>query len=248
MEGLAWLAVAVAAFGGSFVQTVSGFGAAIVAMAVMTLVLPLTIAAPVQTLLGLFLSLLILGRHWDALDRRETLLLLAASLPAIPLGVYLLTTAPRALITGALGVLLVLYALWSLRPRAVPLVYRPNWAWAIGRTAAGFGAGLLGGAFATNGPTLMVYGTLRAWPKETFRAVLQSCFVVNTIVIEALHVSSGLLTWRVVGYVALGLPLVALGVWAGRLVDPYLDPERFRRVVLYLVLAMGVVLTGRAVL
>ena len=41
----------------------------------------------------------------------------------------------------------------------------------------GFTAGVLGGAYGINGPPLAIYGTLRRWSPEHFRAMLQAYFL-----------------------------------------------------------------------
>ena len=44
------------------------------------------------------------------------------------------------------------------------------------RSTFGFFAGILGGAYNTNGPPVVIYGSLRKWSPATFRATLQGYF------------------------------------------------------------------------
>ena len=62
---------------------------------------------------------------------------------------------------------------------------------------AGFIAGCLGGAYNTAGPPVIVYGSLRQWPKEEFRAVLQAFFFVNAVFTVASHTIARHLTTTV---------------------------------------------------
>jgi len=44
----------------------------------------------------------------------------------------------------------------------------------------GFLAGILGGAYNANGPPIVIYGVMRGWKKEAFRASLQGFFFVSS--------------------------------------------------------------------
>ena len=67
---------------GALVQTVAGFGSALVAMPVLTQMLGVQVAAPVQALLGLLTTVTVLYRNWGGLRWREAFLLSArARLP-----------------------------------------------------------------------------------------------------------------------------------------------------------------------
>ena len=51
--------------------------------------------------------------------------------------------------------------------------------WLIG---SGFCSGILGGAYGMNGPPLAVYGSLRRWSPQHFRATLQGYFLPASII------------------------------------------------------------------
>ena len=48
--------------------------------------------------------------------------------------------------------------------------------------ACGFCAGVLGGAYGMNGPPLVIYGAMRRWSAQHFRATLQGYFLPASII------------------------------------------------------------------
>lgn len=236
---------------GGVVHTTAGFGSALVSIPMMTLVIAPQQAAPLQAIVGLTLSTVILYQHRSAWPWREAGPLLLGSIAGIPVGTSALLYLPAGLVLGALGTLLAGYGLLELL-RKVPddhsdLVTATNSSpralWSAG---VGFCSGVLGGAYATNGPPVIIYGAARRWPKERFRAILQSLFVVNGIGIVLVHAVSGLVTRQIGWYALFAYPGVLLGMLAGFRLDPWIDHARFRRVVLGLLVVLGGLLILRA--
>lgn len=236
---------------GTFVQTVTGFGLAVVSMPILTLVIGARTAVPLQVLLGFLVTLAVLFQNWHGLRWRDAVRLLAGSVPGIPLGAIALKSLPAGPITGCLGVVLIgywVFAYW-IQPRlgAPDVNGTPKPASPLATWLVGFGAGLLGGAYATDGPPLVIYGAVKRWPKATFKSVLQTCFLVNGVMMVLCHGAVGLFTREVFVCGLYGFPGVLIGIALGMYLDRRLDHERFRIVMLWFILALGLALLGRAV-
>lgn len=237
-----------------FVHTATGFGSALVGMPLLALALSVPVAAPLMALLSQIVNVVVLYQNWHGLHFREAIRLILASLPGIWLGLLLLQYGNEKLITAALGVLLLAYGLYSLlmerwlrnrlgeAPAAKVSGPSEPWGWAVASAAAGLLAGILGGAYNANGPPLIIYGTVRRWPKEQFKSVLQAFFLINGVLIVAGHAKAGLITGPVLMYCLYGLPAIVTGMYLGWLVDRRLDAGRFRVVVLWLIVVFGVML------
>lgn len=227
-------------FFAAFEQTISGFGFALIVMPLATLLLGVKSAAPLVALWGLTLYTINLLRYRHALDSRELLRLGLAAAVGVPLGVWGLMRLDELLIKTSLGVLLMGYALFALAQRVPSLALSARWA-----VLAGLASGCLGGAYNLPGPPLILYGTLRHWPREEFRAMLQALFFTTALLTVlshflARHYSPALLT----SY-ALGLPALGSGIWSAARVDRRMDHTAFRRIVLLMILALGVTLLWR---
>ena len=88
-------------------------------------------------------------------------------------------------------------------------------------------SGVLGGAYGLNGPPLVVYGNLRRWSAQHFRATLQAYFLVTSLVGAAGYAWRGLVTPVVLRDFALCLPAILPAVFLGRWLNRKLDGNGF---------------------
>jgi uncharacterized membrane protein YfcA len=222
-------------FVSTFVRSALGFGDALVAMPLLALLVGVKVATPVVAFAASTIAVTILLRHWRSVDVRATWRLVVASLAGIPFGLVLLKYAPEGQVKFVLGVLLILYGLYSLLAPRLPSVRGEGLAYVFG-----FVAGILGGAYNTNGPPVVVYGALKGWPPEYFRATLQGCFLLTGLMILVGHGVAGLWTPEVLTLYAFSFPAVMLAVFAGERLNRRLPREAFGRVVYAFLVVMGV--------
>ena len=226
-------------FFAAFVQTLSGFGFALIGMPLITIVMSLQTAAPLVALTGLTLCTINLVRYRQAVNIREVLRLAAASALGIPIGLWVLSNVDEGqlrwhAIQALLGLILIAYALYGLVRPVTPRL-RSRW-WVY---PAGFAAGCLGGAYNTPGPPVVVYGSLRQWPKDEFRAVLQTFFSFNAALIVSSHAVAHRLTTEVLTFYSYAAPALLLGILAGSRVDSRVNKDRFRTIVTVMILVLG---------
>lgn len=232
--------IAVIAFAATLVRSTLGFGDALISMPLLAFVLPLRVAAPYIAALSVFNAVVILFQEWRHISFRETGPLIAASLCGIPFGVWLLRDGDPRLVTGLLAVLVLSFSSWNLwKPESLRLE--------TDRSAPLFGliSGVLGGAYNTAGPTLVIFATLRRWPVERFRANLQSYFIVGGSVVFLSHVWHGHVTVPVLKLFAICVPLTILSAAIGRRITESIPTARFTRYVHLGLLMIGLVLLGR---
>jgi uncharacterized membrane protein YfcA len=197
-------------------------------------VLGIQTAAPFVAVIALVGEIILLIYYRESLNMGVVWRLAAASIVATPLGVYLLRLAPERFVLGILGFVLAGYALYALLQFRLPRLEHSFWAY-----LAGFLAGLLGGAYNTSGPPVILYANCNRWPRDSFKSNLQGFFVVNSLVILLTHFVAGGLTAEVWALLPFGLGAVALGIIAGTRLDKRLNPEIFRKIVLVLLLVLG---------
>jgi uncharacterized membrane protein YfcA len=216
------------------IQALSGFGFALIVMPLATIIYGLGEAAPLVALAGLTLYAINLLRFRRSVDLAQVARLAVASALGIPIGLWALAAVDEAIIRPLLGLVLAAYAVYALiRPRAHRVC--PHWV----VYPAGFLAGCLGGSYNTPGPPVIVYGSLRQWRKQEFRAILQTLFFINGILVVTSHGLAGNLTTSVMTNYLLVIPALLLGVLAGALLDPRVERERFRQLVAVLILVLG---------
>ena len=233
---------------GSCIQTIAGFGSALVIMPILTQFIGVKPAASVMALVGATVTLTVLYQNRKGLRWREAGRLLVGSVAGVPLGVLALRYLPPSPVMALLGVVLLAYGVYMLaaaRSTAGPVVAAlPSRR--ITSAMVGFCSGVLGGAYATDGPPLIIYGSAKKWPKESFRSILQACFLVNGILIITCHGAGGLVTGEVLTYCAYGVPGMAAGLVIGTLLDRRINHALFHRLLVWLILILAAALLARA--
>ena len=229
-----WLIVLLIITVASVSQTAVGFGSPLIAMPVLVPLLGIRVATPLSTLAGLLLSIVILLRFRQSFHFGAVTHLLLATLVGVPVGATLLNWVDSHTLTVLLGILVLTYALYGLFAPTLPVLEHLAWAYGFG-----FVAGVLGGALNTSAPAVVVYGSSRRWPPAAFRTNLQGYFLVTNTAILIVHGINGNLTdvfWRSALW---ALPGMAVGFLIGLWLINHIDPARFARLVLLLLLVLG---------
>ncbi|MCK4832935.1 MAG: sulfite exporter TauE/SafE family protein [Anaerolineales bacterium] len=249
MNDLLVMLVTVTAAG--FIHSAAGFGSALISMPMLAHLFGIQTAAPLVALQGLITSSSVLIRNRRGLDTKGAGKLILSSMLGIPLGGWALEQVDEGIVTGFLALVLIGYAIYSLiiAPRIAAAERatvgranskRSNSRRSMGAWVAGFLSGILAGAYNTGGPPLIIYGAIKKWPREQFKSILQSVFLVNGALVVARHAAGGLITGPVLRYYLYSAPLLLVGIFLGTRVDRLMSPEQFRKLVLVLILLLGV--------
>lgn len=224
-----------AIFLGAFTQSLTGFGVALVAMAVLPSLLGLDVATPLVALTGIVLESALLVRYRESLQMKSIWQLIVASVIAIPFGMYVLSQLDERIALFVLGLIIAGYALYALIGFRLPELHHPLWAW-----LTGLASGMLGGAYNTAGPPIVIYGNCRKWSPQEFRSNLSGFFIVNSVMVVSTHFFSGNFTSEVLSVFWWMLPALTLGFIAGQSLDRWLNPVMFRKIVLVLLVVLGI--------
>jgi len=226
-------------FVATLIRSSLGFGEALVAVPLLALRIPVTVAAPLAVLVSIAVAAAIVVQDRQHVEFRSAGRLVVATAFGVPFGVLLLAMAHEHVVKLALGGVIVAFAVYSLTARTLPHLERDH----TGLLAAcGVLAGILGGAYGMNGPPLVVYGTLRRWAPRRFRATLQGYFLPASVMGAIGYLSIGLWTAAVTRYFLWSLPGVVAAILIGRAINARLDTDRFIRVVHLGLLAVGAAL------
>jgi len=237
LETRAVLIVVAVMFLYTFVGICAGFGGGLTAMPLITMVLPLKMAAPMSVMVGTATALYATWLSRKETDWKSALVLIVFSLAGIPVGLYALSYLPDHIMKIGLGAFIILYSFYSLFIPRLP-VYDKRW------IAAPMGAvaGALGAAFSTNGPPVVMYGMLRNLAPAAFRGTLNAFFTANNIAIIGGLATSGILTLSTVKLVIFCIPTMILGSLVGQYVHKRISVKVFRLIVFLLLIASGAML------
>lgn len=218
----------------AFVQSVGGFGFALMAVPLAALAVDLRIAVVTVSLGSLFNVCILYLRTRRNIDRELAKRFNLPALMGMPIGVAVLTLVDQRLLKVVLGSLIVVATMALMRGAANMTPRR----WL--ELLAGFLSGILSTATGTNGPPLVLASQMRGLAPAAFRATLAFTFLVSGAVSMAIFVATGLVTVTELVLAAVAIPLILCGQYLGTRAQVVFHGRRFDLLVYALLLLSGV--------
>jgi len=228
--------VMLVSFIATLVRSTFGFGEALIAVPLLILLLPIGVSVPLSVLLSILIALIVVIQDHSKIQFQSAKWLILYALPGIPVGLMLLFFASDFWVELLLGLLLVLYSLYSLLGKETFKHTGNDRVW-LG--VCGFLSGVFGGAYGINGPPLVVYGKLRGWSANQFRATLQAYFFVASKLSIVGYAYKGLITQEVLTHFLYALPAALPAIFLGRYLNNKLDNSGFYKYVYIGLLIIG---------
>ncbi|MGB7556592.1 MAG: sulfite exporter TauE/SafE family protein [Candidatus Korobacteraceae bacterium] len=227
----------------TLIRSVFGFGEALVAVPLLALRIPVKVAAPLAVLVSITVAGVIVAQDWRKIHLEPAGWLLFPTIFGIPLGLWSLTGGNQRGVKAALALVIIAFAVYALIGRKPPELHSDSRLWLV---VFGFCAGLMGGAYGMNGPPLAIYGAMRRWSAQHFRATLQGYFLPASIVGMAGYWLAGLWVPAVTRYYLMSLPLTLAAVLLGRAINRRLHGRSFLMYVHVGLVVIGAVLLVQA--
>lgn len=237
------LHVLLVVFIATLIRSAFGFGEALFAVPLLALRLPLAIAAPLAVLISITIAAIVVAQDWRKIHVRSTGWLVFPTLFGIPLGLALLTSSHQQAVRAGLAILIIAFAAYSLIGTRPPELKKDSLPWLLG---CGFFAGVLGGAYGMNAPPLVIYGAMRRWSAQHFRATLQAYFLPASVLGMAGYWLKGLWVPAVTHYYLISLPATLPAILLGRVLNHRMRGEAFLKYVYSGLAAIGIVLLIQA--
>ena len=222
MPGSEIIQVVTVMFVATTFRTIFGFGEALIAVPLLALVIPVQIAAPIAVLASILIASFVVSRDWRHIHLKSAGWLVFSTLFGIPLGVLLLKVAPESTVKIILATAIFIFSGYSFFLPSHAILKDERFAWVFG-----FIAGVCGGSYGVNGPPLVIYGSLRGWSPERFRATLQGYFLPASIFGMCGYALAGLWTATVSTLFLWSLPAIFIGIFLGRILSRKIDTRRF---------------------
>jgi uncharacterized protein len=231
----AQLALVAAVFAlGAAAQAASGFGFALLAIPLLSIVVGPKTAVVATSMIGLgFTGFMVVHNHRHV-DRRAVLVAAAAGSLGMPFGLWIITHAGEATLRGIIAAVVLVFTLLLWRGLSLP-----------DRTVTDAGAGLASGVLSTstgtNGPPLVVAFHAKGLAPSAFRATLAAVFAFQGLVALSAFALTGQVTERTAAVAAAGVPGVVVGWVAGQWAFRRTDPAMFRHLVLAMLALSGLI-------
>ncbi|MBG0789586.1 MAG: sulfite exporter TauE/SafE family protein [Desulfovibrionaceae bacterium] len=224
----------------AFLQGLTGFGFALIALPLLGFFIDIKLSVPLMQLLAVIVSIYLGFRLRKNIHLQSIYILMAATLPGIPLGTYALKHFSTQWLSIGIGLLMVLFTSYMLlfKPRARELG-------APVTALAGFLCGGLGASIGAGGPPVIIYTALQPWDKDRAKATLSFYFSIAGLLTIASSALGGMITPAVLHLYALSLPSLVAGIWLGTAAYKRLSDKGYRKLAFVLVFLLGCMMLAR---
>jgi len=220
------------------VETVLGFGATIIAMALGIYLFPLDTILPVLVMLGVLQSAWLVGRWFRHLQWRVLLLkILPAAAVGMVIGIYYRTqVADYKQLIILLGIFVMAVSVME-----IVLIYRTRAAggslpWYLGIPILVIG-GIFHGIFASGGPLIIYYSSRELKEPADFRATISTLWLILNIALLVNLYSAGQINLETLTMTGIVLPGLIVGIVLGSFV-------KFRAIVFKVLLYVLLFIAG----
>ena len=220
----------------TLVRSTFGFGESLVAVPLFLFFIPIEIAVPLSVLISVLVALVVVVQDHKAIHVASAKWLIFYAALGIPIGLFILRYGNQYWVKIALSFLIISYSIYALHAKSERHLQQDSRRWLF---FCGFLSGILGGAYGLNGPPLVVYGNMRRWSAQHFRATLQAYFLPVSFIGILGYTMQGLLGWIVIKYFLFCLPAIIPSIFLGRYFNQKLQEGTFFKYVYF-----GLILTG----
>ncbi len=230
-----------AVLAGAYLKGYTGFGASMLWVTSLSLILPPLQVVPMVLMFEVVTSIFLLPRIWSEIRWNSILALLVGTWIATPVGIYALSNLPADPIRVALAVIVFVAAVLILR--GFTLQREPGRPATVG---VGLMAGILNGSMGIVGPPVILFYFSSPIGVIAGRASIVAYFIGTDTVGTAMFASQGLIGTAVLWRAFLFLPLLIAGVALGNRGFLKTDVETFKKIALYVLMALATALAARA--
>lgn len=223
----------------TLVRSTFGFGESLIAVPLLILLIPIEIAVPLSVLISIFIAAVVVVQDRKQIHFKSAKWLIVYAILGIPIGLFLLVYGNGNIIKAILGILIILYSVYSLLSKNNFKLEGDNKTWLF---ICGFVSGILGGAYGLNGPPLVIYGNLRNWAAKNFRATLQAYFLPASIIGMLGYWYKGLWNSTVTYYFLISLPVIVPAIFLGRYINHRLKEGTFLKYIHIGLICIGTLL------
>lgn len=227
----------------TLVRSTFGFGESLIAVPLFILLIPIEIAVPLSVLISILIAAVVVVQDRKQIHFKSAKRLIIFAILGIPIGLFLLVYGNENIIKTILGILIILYSVYSLLSKNNLKLETDNKTLLF---ICGFLSGIFGGAYGLNGPPLVIYGNLRNWTAKNFRATLQAYFLPASIIGMFGYWYKGLWNSTVTYYFFISIPVIIPAIFLGRCFNHQLKDGTFLKYIYIGLICIGIILLSQS--
>lgn len=209
-------------------QAATGFGFALVAVPLLSLVLDVKVAVAVCIVLGPTSGILSIAELWRLVRWRTVVVLVLGSAIGAPLGAAILVRSTSTQLRVGVALIMLVSVGLTLAGLKPPRPRFPS----VVSLCVGAISGILRSATSMGGPPVALYLLGLGYKPRAFVATNAAYFLLGSVVSISALATAGQLTREVLTLVALCIPALFVGSWCGRWLRIRTPERTFRLLVL----------------
>ena len=223
-------------------ETVTGFGATVIAVTLAAHLYGIDYLVPVLIPTNLVVSAYLVARYHQAIDRERLLKrILPLAVLGMPFGFALFYTAEVHWLKWAFGAFVLVMAAHQLgrivragpgAPQAEPMSFGQAAAWLVS-------GGIIHGLYGTGGPMIVLYAGRELPDKLRFRSTMSTLWLILNVGLVIVHAAGGTINSGTLAASALLAPSLILGLVIGEWLHRRIDGHWFRIIVYGLLVVAG---------
>ena len=230
------LLLTIGIFTGFFVQTITGFAGALIALPFLLLVMPLSDAIAYLSIFYFISTPFHVYKEWKYIDKPLLKKIAISSFIGLIAGIVVLMYGKPMILKKALGVFIILFVLNSLRIKKELLLISKM------KYVFGFLGGFFSGVFSSGGPLYVVVVKNETSDVKTFRATMFGILGLVTMIRIPVLIFEGILTVGKLYNSLYVLPFFILALFLGNKVYLKLNEVLFKKIMLALLFISGIIL------
>jgi uncharacterized membrane protein YfcA len=235
------------------VEGVAGFGATVMALPFVSMLIGIDKAVPMLSSMGVLLSLFIVLRSWRNIDLKEYGFIVLHVGLGVPVGLFFMDYLPKNWLIALLAFFMFFVGIKGLSgvfrknaqtPTAQEPPVKKGW---LSRLILFLG-GIIQGAFSSGGPVVVMYASKAMHEKSRFRAVLSSLWLTtNSVMVVKWTISGTVWTPQIGKMILCALPFIICGMFFGDFLHNKVDQRKFTRLVYSVLIAAAFMLSGNLI-
>ena len=231
-----WFIVAVGAFVAGTVQTLTGFGAGVIMVLLLSTQLGMIAAPAVNTSICLGLTTVLTVRYWKSIEFRKMALPIALYTVLSAVSIYFVTRIDMDLLAISFGVFLIGLSVFSLF-FSKRIRIREN---ILLLLAFAMISGVFSGLFGVGGPLLAAYLIAVTNSQESYIGNTQFLFTATNIINMGIRIARGIYKPEYIGYSLVGIAAVLIGMMLGNRIRERINIALLKKMVYVFVFLSGV--------
>lgn len=224
----------------SFIQGMTSFGSSLIALPLLLMFLDVKEVVPMMAMLNLVMNANIYREVGKDADMKRVGPLVVTAVIFSIVGAFLLVSlneTPIKIIVGSMMFITAVTKLlgWQFKIKKPERLFVP----------VGIISGVLNGTTGMSGPPVLLFLSSLDVPKKVFRSTLTTYFLTLNVVAITMFIVNGIITWDIFMQTAIYMIPMLIGTQIGVIAGRRIHDERFKKIVLFMMLLMSINLLVR---